>query len=196
MINKIFQYDNVNGKIELNVPEILLVREFSALMDNKRNISKEDPEGKYHYRAFRELKYIWLAIDWQSIYADYSEQERHQEALKDAQITEQEFNDPIFREACRKYRKIQDETRSIKLLQAAQNTVDKFIDYFNNVDPEERDVQTGKPIYKVKDIMAEISSLSKVNDELKTLESQVKKEITETSILRAGATDGFIPQGF
>lgn len=196
MINKIFQYDNVNGQIELNVPEILLVREFAALMDNKRNISKQDPEGKYHLRAFREFKYIWLAIDWQSIYADYSEQERHQEALKDAQITEQEFNDPLFREACRKYRRIQDETRSIKLLQAAQNTVDKFIDYFNNVDPEERDVQTGKPIYKVKDIMAEISSLSKVNDELKVLEGQVKKEITETSTLRAGAVDGFVPQGF
>lgn len=196
MVNKIFQYDNVNGQIELNVPEILLIREFAALMDNKRNISKQDPEGKYHLRAFREFKYIWLAIDWQSIYSDYSEQERHQEALKDAQITEEEFNDPIFREACRKYRRIQDETRSIKLLQAAQNTVDKFIDYFNNVDPEERDVQTGKPIYKVKDIMAEISNLSKVNDELKALEGQVKKEIAETSTLRAGAVDGFIPQGF
>ncbi len=193
---KIFQYDNVNSRIELNVPEILLIREFEALMEDERNICKEDPKGKYHLRAFRELKYIWLAIDWQSIYADYSEQERHREALKDSSITEEEFNDPTFRAACRKYRKMQDETRSIKLLQAAQNTVDKFIDYFNNVDPEERDTITGKPIYKVKDIMAEISSLSKVNDELKTLEGQVKKEIAETSVLRAGAVDGFTPQGF
>lgn len=193
---KIFQYDNVNGRVELNVPEILLVREFAALMDNKRNISKEDPKGTYHSRAFREFKYIWLALDWQSIYADFSEQERHQEALKDANITEQEFNDPDFRAACRKYRNIQEETRSIKLLKAAQNTVDKFIDYFNNVDPEERDVQTGKPIYKVKDIMAEISNLSKVNEELRILEGQVKKELVETSMLRGGATDGFIPEGF
>ena len=79
------------------------------------------------------------------------------------------------------------------MLKAAQNTVDKFIDYFNNVDPEERDEQTGKPIYKVKDLMAEISSLHKVHEELQLLESQVKKEITETSSIRAGAIEGFSP---
>ena len=43
MINKIFQYDGVNNRIELNVPEILLVREFARLMDKDRNITKEDP---------------------------------------------------------------------------------------------------------------------------------------------------------
>lgn len=44
--------------------------------------------------------------------------------------------------------------------------------------------------------MAEISTLSKVNDELKLLEGQVKKEVSEQSILRAGAVEGFIPKGF
>ena len=193
MIQNIFQYDNVNNRIELNVPEILLVDEFAKLMTNERNMCKEDPEGKYGLRAFREFTYIWLAIDWKSVYADYTEQERHQEALRDAQMTEEEFNNPEFRAACRKYRAIQESNRSIKLLQAAQNTVDKFIDYFNNVDPEERDPLTGKPIFKVKDLMAEISSLSKVSDELVALEKMVKKEITEQSSIRAGAVDGFQP---
>lgn len=195
-MQKIFLYDSVNNRVELNVPEILLIREFGALMDNKRNITPKDKKGEHGERAFREFKYIWLALDWLSPYSDYSEQERHQEALKDAGLTEEEFNDPLFRAACRKYRALQEETRSIKMLKAAQNTVDKFIDYFNNIDPEERDLQTGKPIFKVKDIMAEISSLSKVNDELKLLEGQVKKEVAEQSILRAGAVEGFIPKGF
>ena len=44
--------------------------------------------------------------------------------------------------------------------------------------------------------MVEISSLSKVNDELKALEGQVKKELVEDSSLRGGATDGFIPKDF
>ena len=43
--------------------------------------------------------------------------------------------------------------------------------------------------------MAEIGSLSKVNDELKILEGQVKKEISEQSTLRAGATEGYMPKG-
>lgn len=190
---KVFQYDNVTGKVELNTPEILLVREFAALMDVKRNKCKEDPEGKYKLRAFREFTYIYLAIDWMSPYRDYYEQDRHQEALRDANITEEEFNNPEFRAACRKYRALQDETRSIKLLKAAQNVIDKFVDYFNNIDVEERDEQTGKPIYKTKDVMAEISSLHKVHEELVILESQVKKEISETSSIRAGAVDGYHP---
>lgn len=190
---KVFQYDNVTGKVELNTPEILLIREFAALMDVKRNKCKEDPEGKYKLRAFREFTYIYLAIDWMSPYRDYYEQDRHQEALRDADITEEEFNNPEFRAACRKYRALQDETRSIKLLKAAQNVIDKFVDYFNNIDVEERDEQTGKPIYKTKDVMAEISSLHKVHEELVILESQVKKEISETSSIRAGAVDGYHP---
>lgn len=193
MTQNIFQYDNVSNRIDLNIPEILLVKEFAELMKCERNICKEDPKGVYGLRAFREFTYIWLAIDWKSIYADYTEQERHREALRDANITEEEFNNPEFRAACRKYRAIQESNRSIKLLQAAQNTVDKFIDYFNNVDPEERDPLTGKPVFKVKDLMTEISSLSKVHDELTALEGMVKKELSEQSSIRAGAVEGFIP---
>lgn len=196
MINKIFQYDGVNNRIELNVPEILLVREFARLMDKDRNITKEDPQGKYSLRAFREFTYIWLAIDWQSIYSDYMEQDRHNEALRDSGLTEEQFNDPDFRAACRKYRELQESNRSIRMLRAAQMTVDRFVNYFTNVDPEERDVETNKPIYKVKDIMAEMSNLSKVNEELKILESQCKKDLAESSQLRGGVSDGFIPTGF
>jgi hypothetical protein len=55
---KIFQYDNVTSRVELNVPEILLVREFAALMNNERNKSNTDPKGEYKERAFREFTYI------------------------------------------------------------------------------------------------------------------------------------------
>lgn len=193
MIQNIFQYDNVRNKIELALPEILLVKEFAELMECDRNICEEDPRGSQGLRAYKEFSYIWLAIDWRSPYSDYAEQERHVEALRDSGITEEEFNNPEFRAACRKYRALQESNRSIKLLQAAQNTVDKFIDYFNSVDPQERDPLTGKPIFKVKDLIAEISNLSKVNDELNTLENMVKKELQEVSIIRGGAIEGFIP---
>lgn len=196
MINKIFVYDNVNNRIELNTAEIILVKEFAKLLDKNRNKCKEDPKGTLGLRAFKEFTYIWLAIDWQSIYSDYYEQDKHNEALKDSGLTEEEFNDPDFREACRKYQELQNSNRSIRMLKAAQNTIDKFIDYFNNVDPEAKDTLTGKPIYKVKDIMAEISNISKVYEELKILESQVKKELAEQSSIRGGAIDGFEPTGF
>lgn len=193
MIQNIFQYDSRLNRVELDMPEILLVKEFAALVKYERNICKEDPKGIKCLRAFREFTYIWLALDWKSPYADIPEQDRHHEALLDSQLTEEEFNDPIFRAACRKYREILESNRSIKMLQAAQNTVDNFIDYFNTVvDLSERDAN-GKPVFKTKDIIAEISSLSKVHEELKILESQVKKELSETSTIRGGARNGYRP---
>lgn len=193
MVNRIFQYDNVRNRVELNVPEILLVREFAELMKPERNKCEEDPSGLLGLRAFREFTYIWLAIAWDSIYADYTEQERHQEALRDASMTEEEFNNPEFRTACRKYKEIQNSNRSIKMLHAAQAMVDKFIDYFETADPLERDEQTGKPIYKVKDIQSEMKNLIDVHETMIQLEAQVKKQISETSTIRAGARNGYRP---
>ena len=165
-------------------------------MDDERNICDEDPKGSKHLLAYKEFTYIWLALDWQSFYSDYSEQERHQAALQDSQLTREQFNDPKFRAACRRYRDIQESIISIKLLKSSQEMVNKFIDYFHSLDPQERDPQTGKPIWKVKDIQAELTNLPKVIDQLKQVEGYVKKEMQEQSQLRGGAVDGFTPKDF
>lgn len=196
MVSRIFQYDNVRNRVELNVPEILLVREFAELMKPERNKCEEDPSGSLGLRAFREFTYIWLAIAWDSIYADYTVQERHQEALRDASMTEEEFNNPEFRAACRKYKEIQNSNRSIKMLHSAQAMVDKFTDYFETVDPLERDVNTGKPIYKVKDIQAELKNLTETHETLIQLEAQVKKHLEASSSYRGNVVEDFDPGDF
>lgn len=196
MVQDIFVYNNQLNRVELNTPEILLVREFAALMAPNRNKCKEDPSGLMGLRAFREFTYIWLAICWKSIYADFDEQERHQEALKDASITEEEFNNPEFRAACRKFRAIQDSNKSMRLLQAANEMVDKFIDYFKNADPMERDEMTGKPIYKVKDIQVEMKNLIDVHETMVELENQVKKQIESKSAIRGNVLQDFDPGEF
>lgn len=112
----VFIYDKAHGRLEVNEPEILLIKEFKALLDRDKTKDKS--------KSFRELTYIYLAIDWKSPYCQYSEQERHQEALLDSNITEEEYNDPVFREACRKYRSLQDSNKSVKLLNAARMAAD------------------------------------------------------------------------
>ena len=184
----VFSYDNGNNRLEINEPEILLIKEFKALSDRDKTKDKS--------RLWKELTYIYLAIDWKSLYSQYSEQERHQEALSDSGITEQEFNDPIFREACRKYKALQDSNKSIKMLRAAMNAADQFIDYFTDiVDLTERDVN-GKPIFTAEKVMKEVGMLNKVHEELITLENRVKKELAEKSTLRAGAIEDFDPGDF
>jgi hypothetical protein len=88
----VFDYDQRTGAVILNSADLALIDEFRTLI-------KRDKD-----RADREFTYIYLAIDWKSPYSGYSELERHEAALQDAHITEEEWNDPSFRAACRKYR--------------------------------------------------------------------------------------------
>lgn len=189
----IFTYNNSDGTISLNTPEILLIKEFGSLMNISRTKMKKDSDPTN--RAFREFQYMYLMIDWQSPYSQYSEKDRDEAAKIDADLSEKEYNDPLFRAACRKYRELQDSARDIKLIKAAQNKVDELIDYFNNgSNLEERDPLTGKPIFKAKDVMAEMASVSKVLDELEDLEQRVKKKQKAVTGLRAGAEEGYIPK--
>lgn len=191
----IFLYDKVNHTLKLNEPEILLIKEFAALWNNDRNKTKEDPKGTKKLRAYKEFTYMYLMIDWQSHYSQFSESERNYAARQDSGITDEEFNNPEFRAACRKYREIQESALDIKLVKAAKNKVCELIDYFNEgSDLQERDPITGKPIFKAKDVMSEMASVSKVLDELDALEARVKKKQKAASGLRAGATEGYIPK--
>ena len=184
----VFNYDSDHLQLEINEPEILLIKEFKALLDRDKTKTKT--------RVMKELTYIYLALDWKSPYSNYLEQERHEEALADSGLTEAQFNDPIFREACRKYRKLQESNKSVKLLEAARRAADQFIDYFETiVDLNERD-QNGKPIFSAEKVMKEVSNLTKVHQELVDLENAVKKELTEQSTLRAGAVEDFDPGVF
>ena len=180
----VFSYDSLNKQLEINEPEIFLVREFKALVDRDKE------------RAFKELTYIFLALDYKSIYSQYTEYERHEEALSDSGITEEMFNDPLFREACRKYRSLQDSNKSIKLLNAARNAADQFVDYFETIiDLNERD-QNGKPVFSAEKVMKEMAQLSKVHEQLVALEAQVKQELEVQSGTRANVDEGFDPGNF
>lgn len=189
---KFFLFDNSNNSVIVNEPEVLLIKEFSELWTNERNKTKTDPKGTKKSRAYRELTYIWLMCDWSSPYSDYTEQERHKEALKDAGLTEKEWDDPTFRAACRKYRDLQESSRSLKLIKSAQGVVDKITDYFTNINIEERDPVTGKPIFKTKDVMTELSNVSSVVEQLKTLELLYKKEQEESNGLMGDIQTGFM----
>ena len=185
MINKIFLYDNVNNRLEINEGEIFLVTEFKNLLNKDQSKDKE--------LAFKELTYIYLAICWKSPYNNYTEQERHEEALSDSGLTEKEFNDPVFREACKKFRALQDSNKSIRLLEAAKKAAVQLTDYFDViVDLNERDVN-GKPVFSAEKFMKEVGQLSKVHEELVNLEKEVKESVTQQSETRGGVSMGYDP---
>ena len=188
----IWDYDQKTGRAVLVTPDLVLIDEFKKLLEPSRNKCKDDPSGLDHLRADREFTYIYLAIDWKSPYSGFTNQERHEAALKDAHITEEEWNNPEFRAACRKYVALQDSNRYVRLLQAAQEVTDKIIDYFHNVDLQEQD-ERGNYLIKVKDVQASMKEAADQIETLKQIESLVKKEVMEQSQIRGGAVEGFMP---
>lgn len=171
----IFVYDNSTGNVRINEYGILLVREFEVLWDPKRNKCKEDPKGEKRLRAWREFKYMWLFCDWKSPYMQYLEVQKHEEALKDSGISEEEWNDPLFRAAVRKYIEIKDSSRILGYIKTAYKTLEKAKISLDNIDFEERD-ENNKPIWKVKDVFADIGSISKIMDTLNELELRYKRD--------------------
>ncbi len=187
---KFFQYDNDSGQVVLEDESLLLIRELSSLLETKRNITKNDKTGKKRELAFKELKYIYLFFDGQSPYFQFPEQERHKEALSDSGLTIEEFDDPIFREACKKYDTLQNSSTEMRLLRAAMNAIESQIYYLSNVDLNERDPLTGKPIFKSKDLIAEIKGCKDLINGLRELEIQVKKGMSVESSLRGNTEVG------
>lgn len=187
---KFFVYDNVNGNVSLEDTSILLIKEFEALIDDNRNKSSADKTGKKRLRAFKEFKFIYLFFDWESPYFQYTEQDKHAEAMKDSGLSDEEFDDPKFRMACQKYDEIQNSSLDIKLLKAAMNAVDNQIFYLSNVDLQERDPITGKPIFKSKDLIAEIKGCKDLISTLRELQVQVKKGLEIESNIRGNAEIG------
>ena len=188
----VWDYDQKTGKAVLMTADLVLIKEFKELLNPKRNQCKEDKSGLEHLRADREFTYIYLAICWKSPYANFSNLERHEAALQDAELTEEEWNDPVFRAACRKYQSLQDSNRYVRLLQSAETVTDKIIDYFDNIDLTITK-DDGTPIVKITDIQKAMDQSAKQIETLKLLESLVKKELTEQSQIRGGAVEGFMP---
>lgn len=191
----IFLYDNATGSLRLNTHEILLVKEFEALWDLDRNKCSEDPTGKKRLRAWKEFTYIWLFADWKSPYQQYLEMEKHKAAMNDSGLTEEEWNDSLFRAAVRKYIEIKDSSRILSLIKTAFRTLEKMRVFLDNIDLDERDSTTNKPIWKGKDILDNIASIGTMADKLKELELNYKKDVMESNNkLRGDVAPGFLDE--
>lgn len=187
---KFFGYDTATNKIVVNQPEVLLVKEFADLWTNERNACKEDPEGNQKLRGFRELVYIYMAIDWGAPGSKDTPANRHKYAMEASGLTEEEYNDPVFRAACNKYRELQDASSTVgPMIQMFRNKLHEIQLFIESIDYNER-TDTGTPVFKVKDTFDSMQQLSKVLQSLKVLEAEYKEELQEASGLRGDATPG------
>ena len=187
---KFFAYDDVNGEIVLVEESFYLIKEFNALLDTKRNISATDKTGKKKEQAYKEIKFMFLFFDWDSPYFQFAEADRYNEAFLDSALSLSEMEETVFKEDCRKYDELQNTSKIGNLLKSSLKTVDKITNYLDNIDVEERDPLTGKPIFKIKDIIAELKGAKDLIDTIKSLEMSFKKNMEPEGRLRGDKEAG------
>lgn len=187
---KFFSYDSSKNEIIVNEPEILLVKEFADLWTNERNVTPEDKDGHLKTRGFRELIYIYMAIDWGAPGSKDTPENRRQQALEASRLTEEELEDPVFLAACKKYQELQDSSSTIgPMIQMFRNKLYEIKVFIESIDYNER-TDSGTPVFKVKDTFDSMQQLSKVMTSLKQLEAEYKEEQDEVSGLRGDTMPG------
>lgn len=185
-----FVFDDVTNTLRLNESPILLIKEFKDLWDQERNKCKEDKSGKDRLLAFKEFTYIYLMLDFKSPYFKYLEQEKYEAALSDSGLTDEELKDPLFISAYNKYKEILDSDPILSLIRVAHKTLYRTQVFLDSIDFTEID-EMGKPIYKPKDVIADIAAIGKMRVSLLDLEEQYKNELSSDSNVRGGIELGF-----
>ncbi len=190
MIN-FFNYDPDKNRIVVNQPEILLIKEFADLWINERNKCEEDPDGTQKLRAYKELVYIYIAIDWRAPGSKDTPTARREEAIRSSGLTPEELEDPVFKAACKKYQELQDNSSVLgKLVETYTNNIHKMRIFVENIDYSKVNEITGAPIFKIKDTLSEMQMIAKAIDALQELEQKYKEEQQINLGLRGSATPG------
>ena len=181
---QLFIIDSITKDLQINEPAVLIIKELAALREIKRNKCKEDPSGKELRLAFKEYVYIYFMLDWSSPYSDLLEQERHEAALKDSGLTKTEFADSVFREACRKYRSLQESKKEYQLLLTVEDQINKLQVYLKNLDLDERDTVTNKPLFRVADVIKTLTTIPELIETFQTTKKLVMKSEEKGEVLR------------
>ena len=186
---QIFIFDNATNSLRIDDYSILLVKEFAKLWEPERNKCKEDKKGELRLRAYKEFTYIYLVLDFKSPYFKYLERDKHEAALADSGLIEKDLEDEDFLAAFRKYREIQEEDPILALIKTAYHTLYKMRVHLDSVDFSDVDAD-GKPIYKAKDVIADLKSISIARTELAALEQLHKTGLAAQEKTRGDQTPG------
>ena len=142
-------------------------------------------------RAYKEFTYIYLVLDFKSPYFKYLEKDKHEAALADSGLDESDLKDEDFLAAYHKYQEMQETDPILSLIKTAYHTIYKMRVHLDSIDFSEVDAD-GKPIYKPKDVIGDLTSISKIRTELQALEELHKTNREAEAAVRGGISLGML----
>ena len=152
------------------------IKVFSEIIERDNTESKEV--------ARKELAYVYHMSSTDSVYFNYSEEDRKQEVINDYFDSDWE-PDELVDAAIARYKELTT-TKEERLLESAGNAIDKLSAYLDDIDLTAVD-DRGKPKHSAKDLVQNLKRIPDVVDSLRDLRKQVEKGRVDEGQVRAGA---------
>jgi hypothetical protein len=160
-------------QIENNVvtfsPQALLIAPFKAIWDADKTKDKA--------KATLVLGCIYYMADERSDFMHILDETERLEEVKKFLDMPKSFkgNTKDFLKAIHYYKQLS-ETTSTKLLESTRNVISKISKFLDNLDMNERDVRTNKPIHDIGKITASVEKVPKLIKALNEVEKEIVKE--------------------
>jgi hypothetical protein len=160
-------------EIENNVvvfsPQALLIKPFKDIWDSDKTKDKS--------KASKYLAFIYYMADQRSDFMHIlDEEERAQEIKKFIDLPASfKGNTKMYLKALEFYKEIS-ETTSTRLLTSTRLVIKKISEFLDNIDMNERDPKSMKPIHDIGKITSSVEKIPKLIKALNEVEKEVVKE--------------------
>ncbi len=163
----LFQLNATTYEVEFS-PQALLIAEFAELW-------RCDPSEDKNM-ATKELGYIFYMADSRSTYMYLlDENERHDQICNDMAGMQNWIKPSYIPRCIEKYKELS-QTTSTVLLESTRGVVEKISNFLSVIDPNERDKNTGKPVFAINTITRAVAEVPKLIKALNDIESEIIKE--------------------
>jgi len=164
-------FNIVNSKVVPNT-EVLLLEPFKTIW--------ERDESKNKAVAYKELSYIEFASSYKNTnpYKDYSDAIKREKIAYDVFGDRKWEPDHLIELAINYIENYQEEVSlSYTFFKSAKKAAHNVIEFYNQVDLSERNLKTGNPIYKPKEIIDSLRTAEDTLAALQRLEDKVAQEL-------------------
>lgn len=165
----------INGKAVFPKSETLLISPFKDIW--ARDLS----EGKEN--AIQEFSYIEFMTSMlaSNPYREYAEEKKHDVLMREVMTILDWKPDSLVEQGMDWIINKQKEGAvSYLYWMANKKAVEKMIEFFNNFDIDERNMKSGMPVYKPKDITSAVSDAEKTLTTLNVLKKKVDEEVYQS----------------
>jgi hypothetical protein len=172
----------INGSVVRPVKDVLLIFPFNEIWDRDTS--------KHKSIAINELAYIYYIVSPKKSnpYSGYSNELRGKKIIEGLwkENVEEWKPDELVKEGVSTYSKwLEEASPSMRYFNAVKSGVEQTINFFQNIDFNER-TDKGLPVYKISEVIPALKSANEVLKSMSDLQERVEQEVYESSKTKAG----------